>query len=160
MSKKMLVAYFSCSGVTKKVSAALADSVGADLYEIAPREPYSAADLNWMDQKSRSTLEMNDPKARPAIAAAVPNMAEYDVVFVGFPIWWYVAPTIINTFLESYDFSGKTIIPFATSGGSGMGKTNEKLGPSCPGATLLQGKLLNGNLSEDSLKNWVKNLSL
>ena len=160
MSKKMLVAYFSCSGVTKKVSAALADSVGADLYEIAPREPYSAADLNWMDQKSRSTLEMNDPKARPAIAAAVPNMAEYDVVFVGFPIWWYVAPTIINTFLESYDFSGKTIIPFATSGGSGMGKTNEKLGPSCPGATLLQGKLLNGNLSEDSLKNWVKNLNL
>ena len=99
MSKKMLVAYFSCSGVTKKVSAALADSVGADLYEIAPREPYSAADLNWMDQKSRSTLEMNDPKARPAIAAAVPNMAEYDVVFVGFPIWWYVAPRIIETFL-------------------------------------------------------------
>ena len=108
MSKKMLVAYFSCSGVTKKVSAALADSVGADLYEIAPREPYSAADLNWMDQKSRSTLEMNDPKARPAIAAAVPNMAEYDVVFVGFPIWWYVAPRIIETFLESYDFSGKS----------------------------------------------------
>ena len=117
----MLVAYFSCSGVTKKVSAALADSVGADLYEIAPREPYSAADLNWMDQKSRSTLEMNDPKARPAIAAAVPNMAEYDVVFVGFPIWWYVAPRIIETFLESYDFSGKIVVPFCTSGGSGLG---------------------------------------
>lgn len=160
MSKKMLVAYFSCSGVTKKVSAALADSVGADLYEIAPREPYSAADLNWMDQKSRSTLEMNDPKARPAIAAAVPNMAEYDVVFVGFPIWWYEAPRIVQTFLESYDFSGKTVIPFATSGGSGMGKTASILEKSCPSAKVLPGKKLSASASMSEVSSWVKSLGL
>lgn len=160
MSKKILVAYFSASGVTAKAAWKLSEAMGADLHEIKPEVPYSSADLNWMDKKSRSSVEMNDPSSRPTIAEKLADMEKYDVVFVGFPIWWYVAPTIINTFLESYDFSGKTIIPFATSGGSGMGKTNEKLGPSCPGATLLQGKLLNGNLSEDSLKNWVKNLSL
>lgn len=160
MSKKILVAYFSASGVTAKAAWKLSEAIGADLHEIKPEVPYSSADLNWMDKKSRSSVEMNDPSSRPMIAEKLADMEKYDVVFVGFPIWWYVAPTIINTFLESYDFSGKTIIPFATSGGSGMGKTNEKLGPSCPGATLLQGKLLNGNLSEDSLKNWVKNLSL
>lgn len=160
MSKKILVAYFSASGVTAKAAWKLSEAMGADLHEIKPEVPYSSADLNWMDKKSRSSVEMNDPSSRPTIAEKLADMEKYDVVFVGFPIWWYVAPTIINTFLESYDFSGKTIIPFATSGGSGMGKTNEKLGPSCPGATLLQGKLLNGNLSEDSLKNWVKNLNL
>lgn len=160
MSKKILVAYFSASGVTAKAAWKLSEAIGADLHEIKQEVPYSSADLNWMDKKSRSSVEMNDPSSRPTIAEKLADMEKYDVVFVGFPIWWYVAPTIINTFLESYDFSGKTIIPFATSGGSGMGKTNEKLGPSCPGATLLQGKLLNGNLSEDSLKNWVKNLSL
>lgn len=160
MSKKILVAYFSACGVTAKAAWKLSEAIGADLHEIKPEVPYSSADLNWMDKKSRSSVEMNDPSSRPTIAEKLADMEKYDVVFVGFPIWWYVAPTIINTFLESYDFSGKTIIPFATSGGSGMGKTNEKLGPSCPGATLLQGKLLNGNLSEDSLKNWVKNLNL
>lgn len=160
MSKKILVAYFSASGVTAKAAWKLSEAIGANLHEIKPEVPYSSADLNWMDKKSRSSVEMNDPSSRPTIAEKLADMEKYDVVFVGFPIWWYVAPTIINTFLESYDFSGKTIIPFATSGGSGMGKTNEKLGPSCPGATLLQGKLLNGNLSEDSLKNWVKNLNL
>ena len=160
MSKKILVAYFSASGVTAKAAWKLSEAIGADLHEIKPEVLYSSADLNWMDKKSRSSVEMNAPSSRPTIAEKLADMEKYDVVFVGFPIWWYVAPTIINTFLESYDFSGKTIIPFATSGGSGMGKTNEKLGPSCPGATLLQGKLLNGNLSEDSLKNWVKNLSL
>lgn len=160
MSKKILVAYFSASGVTAKAAWKLSEAIGADLHEIKPEVLYSSADLNWMDKKSRSSVEMNDPSSRPMIAEKLADMEKYDVVFVGFPIWWYVAPTIINTFLESYDFSGKTIIPFATSGGSGMGKTNEKLGPSCPGATLLQGKLLNGNLSEDSLKNWVKNLNL
>lgn len=160
MSKKILVAYFSASGVTAKAAWKLSEAIGADLHEIKPEVPYSSADLNWMDKKSRSSVEMNDPSSRPTIAEKLADMEKYDVVFVGFPIWWYVAPTIINTFLESYDFSGKTIIPFATSGGSGMGKTNEKLGPSCPGATLLQGKLLNGNLSEYSLKNWVKNLNL
>ena len=160
MSKKILVAYFSASGVTAKAAWKLSEAIGADLHEIKPEVLYSSADLNWMDKKSRSSVEMNDPSSRPTIAEKLADMEKYDVVFVGFPIWWYVAPTIINTFLESYDFSGKTIIPFATSGGSGMGKTNEKLGPSCPGATLLHGKLLNGNLSEDSLKNWVKNLNL
>lgn len=160
MSKKILVAYFSASGVTAKAAWKLSEAIGADLHEIKPEVLYSSADLNWMDKKSRSSVEMNDPSSRPTIAEKLADMEKYDVVFVGFPIWWYVAPTIINTFLESYDFSGKTIIPFATSGGSGMGKTNEKLGPSCPGATLLQGKLLNGNLSEDSLKNWVKTLNL
>ena len=160
MSKKILVAYFSASGVTAKAAWKLSEAIGADLHEIKPEVPYSSADLNWMDKKSRSSVEMNDPSSRPTIAEKLADMEKYDVVFVGFPIWWYVAPTIINTFLESYDFSGKTIIPFATSGGSGMGKTNEKLGPSCPGATLLQVKLLNGNLSEYSLKNWVKNLNL
>ena len=160
MSKKILVAYFSASGVTAKAAWKLSEAIGADLHEIKPEVLYSSADLNWMDKKSRSSVEMNDPSSRPMIAEKLADMEKYDVVFVGFPIWWYVAPTIINTFLESYDFSGKTIIPFATSRGSGMGKTNEKLGPSCPGATLLQGKLLNGNLSEDSLKNWVKNLNL
>ena len=160
MSKKILVAYFSASGVTAKAAWKLSEAIGADLHEIKTEVLYSSADLNWMDKKSRSSVEMNDPSSRPTIAEKLADMEKYDVVFVGFPIWWYVAPTIINTFLESYDFSGKTIIPFATSGGSGMGKTNEKLGPSCPGATLLQGKLLNGNLSEDSLKNWVKNLNL
>lgn len=160
MSKKILVAYFSASGVTAKAAWKLSEAMGADLHEIKPKVPYSSADLNWMDKKSRSSVEMNDPSSRPMIAEKLADMEKYDVVFVGFPIWWYVAPTIINTFLESYDFSCKTIIPFATSRGSGMGKTNEKLEPSCPGATLLQGKLLNGNLSEYSLKNWVKNLNL
>lgn len=122
-----LVAYFSCTGTTKSVAEILADVAGADLYEIKPEVPYTNADLNWMDKKSRSSVEMKDPSSRPAIAGKVSNMMEYEVVFVGFPIWWYTAPNIINTFLESYDFSGKTIIPFATSGGSGFGKTVEKL---------------------------------
>ena len=138
MSKR-LVAYFSASGVTAKVAENLADAIGADVFEIQPEVPYTKADLNWMDKKSRSTIEMSDPTSRPAIAAKRDNMDEYDTIFVGFPIWWYVAPTIINTFLESYNLKGKTIIPFATSGGSGMGKTNEKLAPSCPGAKLLHG---------------------
>ena len=126
MSKR-LVTYFSASGVTAKVAENLADAIGADIFEIQPEVPYTKADLNWMDKKSRSTIEMSDPTSRPAIAAKRDNMDEYDTIFVGFPIWWYIAPTIINTFLESYDLKGKTIIPFATSGGSDMGKTNEKL---------------------------------
>ena len=157
MSKR-LVAYFSASGVTAKVAENLADAIGADVFEIQPEVPYTKADLNWMDKKSRSTIEMSDPTSRPAIAAKRDNMDEYDTIFVGFPIWWYVAPTIINTFLESYDFSGKTIVPFATSGGSGMGNTNEKLAPSCPGAILMKGKMLNGLLSQEELKAWVKSL--
>lgn len=160
MSKHILVAYFSASGTTAKAAKKLAEAAGADLFEIKPAVPYTSADLNWMDKKSRSSVEMNDPSSRPAIAEKKSDMESYDAVFVGFPIWWYVAPTIINTFLESYDFSGKTVVPFATSGGSGMGKTNEKLKPSCPGAALRQGKLLNGSLSENSLKKWVEDLKL
>ncbi|MBP3489350.1 MAG: NAD(P)H-dependent oxidoreductase [Roseburia sp.] len=160
MSKKILVAYFSASGVTAKAAWKLAEAAGADLFEIRPEVPYTSADLNWMDKKSRSSVEMNDPSSRPAIAERLPDMEKYDVIFVGFPIWWYVAPTIINTFLESYDFSGKTIIPFATSGGSGLGRTNDKLKPSCPGAILLNGRMLNGGISEDALKKWVEELNL
>lgn len=160
MSKKLLVAYFSASGVTAKAAKKLSEAVQADLYEIKPEVPYTRADLNWMDKNSRSSIEMNDKTSRPAITGRMADMKEYDIVFVGFPIWWYVAPTIINTFLESYDFSGKTIIPFATSGGSGMGQTNENLKPSCPKATLMPGKMLNGRLSEDELKKWAESMTL
>ena len=152
---KILVAYFSASGVTAKTAERLAKAAGADLHEIKPAIPYTQADLDWTNKTSRSSIEMNDPKSRPAIAEKVSGMDNYDMIFVGFPIWWYVAPTIINTFLESYDLTGKTIITFATSGGSSMGKTNEKLLPSCPGATLLQGKMLNGSVSENELKKWL-----
>ena len=119
MSKKVLVAYFSASGVTARTAKKMADAAGADLYQIRPEEPYTSADLDWMDKKSRSTLEMNDPDCRPAVAEPVRNMEQYDTVLVGFPIWWYVEPRIVDTFLENYDFAGKTMIPFATSGGAG-----------------------------------------
>ncbi len=130
--QKVLVAYFSCSGVTKKLAQTLAGVVKGDLYEITPAQPYTAADLNWQDKNSRSSVEMRDKSSRPAISGSVKDFAQYDTVFVGFPIWWYVAPTIINTFLESEDFSGKTVIPFATSGGSGVGDTDKYLHPSFP----------------------------
>ena len=157
---KILVAYFSASGQTAKLAKTLAGVTGGDLFEIAPETAYTAADLDWMDKKSRSTIEMKDPKSRPAIAGKVADMAQYDTVFVGFPIWWYQAPRIIETFLESYDFSGKTVIPFATSGGSGMGKTNEKLAPSCPGAKLLHGKVFNSYSSKADLSAWAETLSI
>ena len=159
MSRK-LVAFFSASGVTAKVAEKLSDTIGADLFAIEPKVPYTKADLDWMDKNSRSTLEMKDPASRPEIARVRDNMEEYDTVFIGFPIWWYVAPTIINTFLESYDLTGKTIIPFATSGGSGMGKTNEKLMPSCKGAKLLDGKVLKANVGAKELDDWVAGLSI
>ena len=152
MSKKTLIAYFSASGVTARVAREMAQAVDADLYEIRPAEPYTSADLDWMDKRSRSTLEMNDPASRPAIAQAVENMAQYDTVLVGFPIWWYVEPRIVDTFLESYDFSGKTVIPFATSGGSGIGKAEESLRAHCPGAVWKKGQLLNGSGAAD----WAK----
>ena len=157
---KTLVAYFSASGETARLAKTLAQAAGGDLYAIVPEQAYTSADLNWNDKHSRSSLEMNDPASRPAIAGKVPDMGGYDTVFVGFPIWWYVAPTIVKTFLESYDFSGKTVIPFATSGGSGMGKTNEKLAPSCPGAKLLHGKVFNSYSSKADLSAWVETLSL
>ena len=158
MSRK-LVAYFSASGVTAKLAETLSEAIGADLYAIEAEVPYTKADLNWMNQNSRSSVEMKDPASRPAIAGKRDNMDEYDTIFVGFPIWWYVAPTIINTFLESYDFAGKTIIPFATSGGSGMGKMNEKLQPSCPGAKLVEGKVWKKNAKADELAAWAEDLS-
>ena len=152
MSKKTLIVYFSASGVTARVAREMAQAVDADLYEIRPEQPYTSADLDWMDKRSRSTLEMNDPASRPAIAQAVENMAQYDTVLVGFPIWWYVEPRIVDTFLESYDFSGKTVIPFATSGGSGIGKAEESLRAHCPGAVWKKGQLLNGSGAAD----WAK----
>ena len=159
MNRK-LVAYFSASGVTAGVARNLSETIGADLFAIEPEIPYTQADLDWMDKTSGSTLEMNVPESRPAIAKKRDNMEDYDTIFVGFPIWWYVAPTIINTFLESYDLTGKTIIPFATSGGSSMGKTNEKLLPSCKGAVLLEGKILKSNASTMELMDWVNSLKI
>lgn len=156
---KTLVVYFSASGVTAAVAKNLADAIGADLFEIKPEVAYTAADLNWMDKKSRSSIEMADPASRPAIAGAC-DVAAYDTIFVGFPIWWYVAPTIVNTFLESCNTADKTIVPFATSGGSGMGKTNDALQPSCPDAKLVEGKVLKKNVSKDELAAWVKGLKL
>ena len=154
MSRK-LVAYFSASGVTAKVAETLSDALGADLFEIVPKVRYTKADLDWRDKTSRSTIEMNNPTSRPEIETLRDNVADYDMIYVGFPIWWYVAPTIINTFLESYDLTGKTIIPFATSGGSGMGKTNEKLETSCPGATLKGGKVFSMNATRQELADWA-----
>ena len=159
MSQKSLIVYFSCSGVTKKTAELLSDVAGADLFEIRPEVPYTKADLDWMDKKSRSTVEMNDPSSRPAIADKVEHMEQYDTVYVGFPIWWYVAPTIINTFLESYDFSGKTVIPFATSGGSGMGKTEAVLHVLCPDSVNWKsGKMLNG-YDRAQMEAWVRTLA-
>ena len=157
MSRK-LVAYFSASGVTAKVAEKLSEAIGADLYAIEPEVPYTKADLDWMDKKSRSTIEMNNPASRPAIAGKRDNMNDYDTVFVGFPIWWYVAPTIVNTFLEGLDLKGKAVVPFATSGGSGMGKTNERLSPSCPGAKLVEGKVWKASASADDLAAWAESV--
>lgn len=154
---KTLVAYFSASGQTAKLAKTLAGVTGGDLFEIAPETAYTAADLDWMDKKSRSTIEMKDPKSRPAIAGKVADMAQYDTVFVGFPIWWYQAPRIIETFLESYDFSGKTVIPFATSGGSGMGRTVDELRKLCPNANWKAGKMVNG-ISDKALADWANTL--
>ena len=155
---KVLVAYFSASGTTAHIAKELAQAADADLYEIRPQVPYTRADLDWNDKKSRSSVEMNDKSSRPALADKDANIAVYDTILLGFPVWWYVAPTIINTFLESYDFSGKKIVLFATSGGSGFGKTIQNLVPSCPGATIKEGRLLNGNVSNDALKKWVETL--
>ena len=157
MNKK-LVAYFYASGVTAGVAAKLAEAAGADLYEIKPEVPYTKADLNWTDKNARSTIEMHDLSFRPAMADKDANIADYDTVFIGFPIWWYLAPTIINTFLEAYDFSGKTIILFATSGGSGWGDTVAKLQGSAPGAVIKEGKVFKGSVSKEELVTWVKSL--
>jgi flavodoxin len=154
MSKK-LVTYFSATGVTKRIAEELAEVVGGDLYEIRPETAYTADDLNFRDKHSRSSVEMNDPASRPALAEKDADIAPYDVIYVGYPIWWGVCPRVVNTFLESYDFSGKTIIPFATSGGSGIGKTDIYLAPSAPGAEVKEGKRLGGTEDMDALKVWV-----
>ena len=154
MSKK-LVAYFSASGVTEKAAQRLAKAIGADIFEIKPVQPYTREDLDWTNKNSRSTVEMNDRASRPAIAEKLANMSDYDKIFIGFPIWWYVAPRIIDAFVESYDFSGKTLIPFATSGGSGMGKTLDVLKEVCPNANWRDGKLVNG-MSDAALADWAE----
>ena len=155
---KALVAYFSASGVTKKLAQTLAEAIGADLFEIEPKIPYTRADLNWMDKQSRSTIEMQNPASRPELAGTCKSIADYDTVFVGFPIWWYVAPTIVNTFLESCDLTGKTVVPFATSGGSGMGSTSKALAPSCKGARLLEGKVFRSSTDAQTLRKWAGTL--
>ena len=160
MSKK-LVAYFSPTGTTAGAAKALAEAAGADLYEIRPEVSYTSADLNYMDRQSRSSLEMNDKSSRPALADTDAPVADADVIFVGFPIWWYVAPTIINSFLEAYDFSGKTIILFATSGGSGFGKAVEGLKNSVARDTVTkEGQVFRGRPSAAGMKTWVDSLGL
>ena len=154
---KILVAYFSASGVTKKVAEKLAALVNADIHEIKPKVPYTKADLNWMDKKSRSSVEMNDKTFRPEIVKEDLNLSSYDTILLGFPIWWYVAPTIINTFLENYDFSGKRIVLFTTSGGSGFGNTIKELKPSAADAEIVEGKILN-RASDAQLKDWIAGL--
>ena len=157
---KTLVAYFSATGTTARAAERLAKAIGADLHEIRPKVPYTKKDLDWTDPRSRSTLEMKDKSSRPEIEGRVANMDQYDTIYVGFPIWWYVAPTIINTFLESYDFSGKTVILFATSGGSGFGKAVAGLQGSAPAAVIKEGRMLNGRQSEAELKKWLQELGV
>ena len=156
---KTLVAYFSASGTTAKLAEKVAKVVNGDLYEIVPAKPYTAADLDWTNDKSRSSVEMKNKSFRPEISGKAENMSDYDTIYLGFPIWWYVAPTIDNTFLESYDLSGKTIIPFATSGSSGMGATNAELKDSCKGAVLKEGKRFSSDATEKEIETWVKGFS-
>lgn len=157
---KVLVAYFSATNTTKGVAEHIANGLGADLYEIVPADPYTDADLNYNDNNSRTTIEMNDPNARPAISGSVENMEQYDIVFLGYPIWWGEAPRIVSTFMESYDFSGKTIVPFCTSGGSGIGSSASNLKQLTNGATWLDGRRLNGSDSQDTVMEWINSLGL
>lgn len=160
MSRK-LVTYFSASGVTAKIAEQLSEAIGADLHEIRPKEQYTQADLDWRNEKSRSSVEMKNKSFRPEIADSKINIAEYDTIFIGFPIWWYVAPTIINTFLESYDFSGKKIVTFATSGSSDFGNTLEELKVSLPNsAEIIEGKVLNGKYTNKELSGWAESLKV
>ena len=152
---KTLVAYFSASGTTAKVAKKMAEAIGADLFEIKPEKPYTGADLNWQNKNSRSSVEMNDRSSRPAIAVKAADMPQYDVVFVGFPVWWYREPSIIDTFMESYDFAGKTVIPFATSGGSGLGDSAANMQKLAKGAKVVDGKLFSGSASAEELKAWA-----
>ena len=157
---KILVAYFSATGTTKGVAEHIANGLNADIYEIVPEEPYTDADLDYNDNNSRTTIEMNDPDARPAISGSVENMEQYDIVFIGYPIWWGEAPRIVSTFVESYDFSGKTIVPFCTSGGSDIGSSATSLEQLTNGAAWLDGRRLNGSDSQDTVMEWVNSLDL
>ncbi len=158
--KKVLVAYFSATGTTESVAEHIADGLNADIYEIIPEEPYTDADLNYNDNNSRSTIEMNDPTSRPAISGSMENMEQYDIVFIGYPIWWGEAPRIVSTFVESYDFSGKTVVPFCTSGGSGVGSSASNLEQLTSGATWMEGRRLNGSDSQETVMEWVNSLDL
>ena len=158
-SPKILVAYFSCSGTTREAARELAAVANADLHEIVPEQPYTDADLNWNDRQSRSSVEMRDVTSRPAIAGRVSGMEKYDVVFIGFPVWWYIAPTIVNTFIESHDLKGKTVIPFATSGGSTLAGSAAALKKTYPALNWREGRLLN-RADEKSIRNWVDNCKL
>ena len=157
---KILVAYFSATGTTKGVAEHIANGLNADIYEIVPEEAYTDADLDYNDNNSRTTIDMIDPDARPAISGSVENMEQYDIIFVGYPIWWGEAPRIVSTFMESYDFSGKTIVPFCTSGGSGIGSSASNLERLTSGATWLDGRRLNGSDSQDTVMEWVNSLDL
>ncbi len=157
---KVLVAYFSATGTTKGVAQHIANGLDADIYEIVPEEPYTDADLNYNDNNSRSTIEMNDASFRPAISGSVADMEQYDVVFIGYPIWWGEAPRIVSTFVESYDFSGKTVVPFCTSGGSGVGSSASNLEQLTSGATWMEGHRLSGSDSQDTVMEWVDGLGL
>ncbi len=152
---KILVAYFSASGVTAKVAKKMAEAAGADLFEIKPEQPYTKADLNWMDKRSRSTVEMKDRNCRPAMAKK-PDVSGYDVILVGFPVWWYREPSVIDTFMESADFTGKTVVPFCTSGGSGLGDSAKNMQALAPGARVLEGKRFSMSASPDELKKWAE----
>lgn len=156
----VLVAYFSATNTTKGIAEYAADVLGADLYEIVPQEPYTDDDLNYSDNNSRTTIEMNDPSARPAISGSVENMEQYDIVFIGYPIWWGDAPRIISTFMESYDFSGKTIVPFCTSGSSGIGSSAANLEKLTDGAQWLAGQRLDGSSSRNEVAEWINSLGL
>jgi len=153
---KALVAYFSATGTTAAAAQTLAEAAGADLFEIKPAVAYTRADLDWNDQQSRSSIEMKDPKARPEVADSVENIAQYDVIYLGYPIWWYTAPRIINSFLEQYDLQGKTIVLFATSGGSEFENSVADLQPSAPGATIVEGRMMNDEPTVDALKEWLE----
>ncbi|MBO4591264.1 MAG: flavodoxin [Eubacterium sp.] len=152
----VLVAYFSASGVTAELSKKLADSIGADLFEIIPEQKYTSADLNWQDKQSRSSVEMNDRNSRPSIGNKVDNMDQYSTVFVGFPIWWYREPSIIDTFMEAYRFDGKTVIPFATSGGSGLGDSADNMKKLAKGAKVKTGQRFSSGVSKEELKQWAE----
>ena len=157
---KVLVAYFSATGTTEGVAEHIANGLDADIYEIIPEEPYTDADLNYNDNNSRSTIEMNDPASRPAFSGSVENMEQYEIVFIGYPIWWGEAPRIVSTFVESYDFSGKTVVPFCTSGGSGVGSSASNLEQLTSGAAWMEGHRLNGSDSQETVMEWVNGLGL